>query len=38
MGYRSAGMSVLLSFSRVIDWINAKIAVIANVLVLIRTA
>jgi TRAP-type mannitol/chloroaromatic compound transport system permease small subunit len=33
--YRSARMSVLLSFSRVIDWINAKIAVIANVLVLV---
>jgi TRAP-type mannitol/chloroaromatic compound transport system permease small subunit len=28
-------MSVLLSFSRVIDWLNAQIAIVANLLVLI---
>jgi TRAP-type mannitol/chloroaromatic compound transport system permease small subunit len=35
IAYRSARMPILLRFSRVIDWINAKIAIIANVLVLV---
>src|SRR5262249_33247723 len=34
-GLHGASMTVLLGFSRVVDWVNAQIAIIANCLVLL---